>query len=79
MTDADLAALRSNALQNDGQVEKWLDLKRSLALIDEVIALRAALAEALDMLDRRYQEDPSTRDREEARIAALREKHLGKK
>jgi len=34
--------------------------------------LRAVLKEALDMLDLRYQEDPSTRDREEIRINAIR-------
>ena len=35
MTDRELEQLASNAAQNDGPVEKWLDLSRSVALIAE--------------------------------------------
>lgn len=46
LTDDELAALESNARQNDGQVEKWLDLRRALSIIIELRALRAALPTA---------------------------------
>ena len=48
MTDDQLRDLATNARANDGNVEKWLDRDRSLALIEEVRELRAALKEALD-------------------------------
>lgn len=47
LTDNELRTLAANARANDGQVEKWLDRDRSLALIEEVIDLRAALSKAL--------------------------------
>lgn len=48
LTDDELRTLAANARANDGQVEKWLDRDRSLALIEEVQELRAALREALN-------------------------------
>lgn len=72
MTDDQLRTLAANARANDVNVEKWLDRDRSLALIEDVLELRAALKEALDG----WADDPAIRvdpDCAEAlRIAELR-------
>ena len=77
LTDDELRTLAANARANDGQVEKWLDRDRSLALIEEVQELRAALKEALDSMAESVEvlTDEgmlNTADRFTAQIAGLR-------
>lgn len=50
LTNDQLRDLAANARANDGNVEKWLDRDRSLALIEDVLELRAALKEALESM-----------------------------
>lgn len=44
LTDEELAELERNARLNDGDVARWLDLRRSLQIITELRSLRALLA-----------------------------------
>lgn len=50
LTDDQLRDLAANARANGGNVDKWLDRDRSLALIEEVLAQRGAIGQIREHL-----------------------------